>query len=96
MPITAVFAALLAPLFLVLSYRVIKLRGSTRTALGDGGNPELLRRMRVQANFAEYAPLALVLIGLAEKFCARRRRSSQFWAGLCWSGGCSMLSACRR
>ncbi len=70
MPITALFAALLAPLFLFLSWRVITLRGSTRTALGDGGNPELFRRMRVQANFAEYAPLALVLIGLSESLRA--------------------------
>ncbi len=29
---------------------------------GDGGNVLLLRRMRAQSNFTEYAPFALVLI----------------------------------
>ncbi|QCK85175.1 glutathione metabolism protein [Phreatobacter aquaticus] len=66
MPITAFYAALLVPIFLVLSLRVINGRRDGRVALGDGGDPGLLRRMRVHANFAEYVPLALILIGLAE------------------------------
>jgi uncharacterized protein len=66
MPITALYAALLAPLFVVLSVRVIAMRRGSGAALGDGGDPDLLRRMRVQANFAEYVPFALVLLGLAE------------------------------
>ena len=35
-------------------------------AVGDGGNSEMLRAMRVHANFAEYAPLTLVLLGMLE------------------------------
>jgi uncharacterized membrane protein YecN with MAPEG domain len=66
MPITALYAGLLAPLFVLLSIRVIAVRRSGRVAVGDGGNRLLLRRMRVHANFAEYVPLALVLMALAE------------------------------
>lgn len=66
MPITAFYAGLLAPLFIVLAVRVIGARRGARIAVGDGGDPDLLRRMRVQANFAEYVPIALVLMALAE------------------------------
>jgi uncharacterized protein len=66
MPITALYAGLLVPLFVLLSIQVIQKRRSARVALGDGGDDELLRRMRVQANFAEYVPLALLLMALAE------------------------------
>lgn len=66
MPVTALYAALLGLLFIVISARVIRVRRLERVPLGDGGRADLLRRMRVQANFAEYVPLGLVLLGLAE------------------------------
>ena len=67
MPITALYAGLLAPLFLLLSVRVIRQRRGAKVAVrGDGGDAMLLRRMRVHANFAEYVPLALLLMALAE------------------------------
>jgi uncharacterized membrane protein YecN with MAPEG domain len=66
MPITALYASLLTPLFLVLSIRVIRARRGAKVTVGDGGNAMLVRRMRVHANFAEYVPLALVLMLLAE------------------------------
>lgn len=66
MPITALYAGLLAPLFLLLSVRVIRQRRGAKVAVGDGGDARLLRRMRVHANFAEYAPFALLLMALAE------------------------------
>ena len=72
MPITAFYAALLAPLFILLAVRVIRRRRGARVAIGDGGDKLLLRRMRVHANFAEYAPFALVLMGLAESLGAHR------------------------
>ena len=53
-------------LFVVLSFRVIAGRRASSTALGDGSNPDLFRRIRVHSNFAEYVPLALILLGLAE------------------------------
>lgn len=66
MPITALYAGLLGLLFVVLSIRVIAVRREARVALGDGGHAALQRRMRVHGNFAEYAPLGLILLGLAE------------------------------
>jgi hypothetical protein len=70
MPITAVYAGLLGLVFIVLSARVIGQRRGAKVSLGDGGNAVLLRRMRVHGNFAEYVPLALVLLGLAESLGA--------------------------
>ncbi len=64
--ITAFYAALLSLLFIVLCRNVIVYRRQHRIAIGDEGHPDLLRRMRVQANFVEYAPLALLLIAFAE------------------------------
>lgn len=66
MPITALYASLLVPLFLLLASRVIRARRGTQVAVGDGGNALLMRRMRVHANFAEYVPLGLLLMALAE------------------------------
>lgn len=66
MPITALYAGLLAPLFVLLSARVIARRRSARVAIGHGEDALLLRRMRVHANFAEYVPIALILMALAE------------------------------
>lgn len=70
MPITAFYAGLLAVLFLVLSLRTIAARRAARVEIGAGEDRELLRRMRVHANFAEYAPFALLLMGLAENLAA--------------------------
>lgn len=49
-------------LAIVLSVRVIRLRRRHRVSMGDGGVAELGRRMRVFGNFAEYAPLGLILL----------------------------------
>ena len=64
--ITPIYAALLALLFVILSARVIVYRRANRLSLGDEGNRSLLKRMRAQANCAEYVPVALVLLLLAE------------------------------
>lgn len=64
--ITPIYAALLALLFVALSLRVIRFRRAARISLGDGGDEELQRRTRAHANFAEYVPLTLVLMALAE------------------------------
>ncbi len=64
--ITGIYAGLLTLLFIGLSARVIRVRRRDRIALGDGDNPDLRRAMRVQGNFAEYVPLALILMVLVE------------------------------
>jgi len=65
MIVTPLYAGLLAILFLVLSIRVVQLRG-TGISLGDGGNPAMLRRIRGHANFAEYVPLILLMMAMLE------------------------------
>jgi uncharacterized membrane protein YecN with MAPEG domain len=66
MTITAFYASLLAVLFLFLSVRVIGWRRQQRVEIGHGDDTQLLRRMRVHANFAEYVPFTLLLMALAE------------------------------
>lgn len=64
MSITLLYGGLLGLWFLVLSLRVIKGRG--KVPMGDGGDPQMLRLMRGHANFAEYTPLILLLMGMLE------------------------------
>lgn len=66
MPITGIYAGLLALLYVILALRVITYRRSHRIPLGDGGDKVLLRRMRVQQNFAEHVPFTLLLMALTE------------------------------
>lgn len=66
MAVTAFYASLLLILLLVVSIRVIVFRRGAQVAVGDGGNKELARRMRVQANLTEYAPMILIGLGAAE------------------------------
>lgn len=66
MPITGFYAALIGFLFLYLSRNAILARRAAQVAVGDGGDRRLLRAMRVQANCAEYAPIALILLALSE------------------------------
>ncbi|MCG8597111.1 MAG: MAPEG family protein [Kiloniellales bacterium] len=66
MIVTPIYAALCGLLLILLSYRVILQRKRLDVALGDDGEPRIRRAMRVQANFVEYAPVALILLALAE------------------------------
>jgi hypothetical protein len=61
MHVVALYAGILALLYLVLTFRTIVLRGRLRVTLGDGGSEALQRAIRAHANFGEYVPLALVL-----------------------------------
>lgn len=60
------YAGLLGLLFLALSLRVVRLRRSLKVGLGSGGHEALNRAMRAHGNFAEYVPLALLLMLLTE------------------------------
>lgn len=64
--ITALYAAPLILLFLVLAIRVMALRFPKQVMIGTGGDPALERAARVHANFAEYVPLFLVVLAVAE------------------------------
>ncbi|MEM8689212.1 MAG: MAPEG family protein [Pseudomonadota bacterium] len=66
MIITPVYAAMATLVFVFLSVRVIGARGATKTSMGDGGHQSLQRAIRAHGNFAEYVPLALILMALAE------------------------------
>lgn len=66
LPITLVLAGALALLNVWLSVRVGRVRMSEKVFVGDGGSELVLRRMRAHANFAENAPLTLLLVLLLE------------------------------
>ena len=68
--VTPIYAALLALLFLALSFRVILYRRRSRISLLDGDDAELRTRIRAQGNCAEYAPFGLVLILVLELMLA--------------------------
>ncbi|GJE36929.1 MAPEG family protein [Methylobacterium persicinum] len=63
---TAFYAALLALFYLGLSGWVMAGRLSGNVLHGDGGDPDLQKRIRSQGNFGEYVPIALILIALLE------------------------------
>jgi uncharacterized membrane protein YecN with MAPEG domain len=62
----ALYVGLFGLLLIVLSLRVSLVRRDARVALGDGDNELLRRRIRAQGNFIEFAPIALLLLVLAE------------------------------
>lgn len=64
--ITALYAAALAPVFLALSLAVVRRRQMDRAAWGDDGSGPLMRIVRAHGNFAEYVPMVLLLLLLAE------------------------------
>ncbi|MAX72577.1 MAG: hypothetical protein CMH66_02705 [Nioella sp.] len=64
--VTALYAGLIALLYLFLSYNVVLARRSQRVSVGDGGDKLVRKRMRTHANCAEYAPIGLILLMLVE------------------------------
>lgn len=64
--IVPVYSACLALMFIFISFRVIIIRRRAGIALGTRRDIRLLRAARVQANFAEYVPLALILLSFVE------------------------------
>lgn len=64
--ITPLYAAALALLFVVLSFRTIRYRRQYSVAIGSGKQALLARASRAHGNFAEYVPLALLLIFFIE------------------------------
>ncbi len=60
--ITAAYAAVLGLIIVALGINVTRHRVKLKVPLGDGGNPEMLRMIRLHGNAVEYVPLALVLM----------------------------------
>ena len=66
LPITALYAAILALIVVALAVNVTVHRAKLKVPLGDGGNPVMLRMIRLHGNAVEYLPLALVLMAIYE------------------------------
>lgn len=66
LPVTLATACVLSLIYVVLMLRVSQLRWRHKVSLGDGGNRDLLVSCRAHANFAEYVPLILILLGMIE------------------------------
>lgn len=74
LPIALTTAGAAALVNFWLSWRIAQLRVSEKISVGDGGNMRLIARMRAQLNFAEYAPVVLILVALIEA-----ARGSPLW-----------------
>ena len=64
--VTALYAAIIGLLAVILTVNVIRNRVVLKIDSGDGGNAKMGMVIRAHANFAQHAPLALLLIGIAE------------------------------
>ncbi|MFN7397556.1 MAG: MAPEG family protein [Sandaracinobacter sp.] len=67
MQITMMSAGILGLLLLFLGIRVVQLRMQTRISLGDGDDPDMVTRVRAHGNAAEWIPIGLFLLFLAEQ-----------------------------
>jgi uncharacterized membrane protein YecN with MAPEG domain len=63
--VTPLYAGILTLWFVLLSLRVANLRRGG-PSFGDGGDAGVARIVRAQANFAEYVPIALLMMGFLE------------------------------
>lgn len=84
LPITLTMAGAAALLALWLAIRVGRLRRANNVLIGDGGDVAITARMRAQANFTEYTPLFLILLGLVEL-----ARGSETWL---WAVGALFMA----
>ena len=66
LPVTLVLAGAAAIFLVLISFPIANRRRATQLSAGDGGDEKFNRLIRAQANFAEYTPLAIIVIGLIE------------------------------
>ncbi len=64
--VTPLYIAILGILFIPFTMYVGMYRIKNKINLGTGGDDELLKRMRAQANFIETVPMALFLLVMME------------------------------
>lgn len=67
-PVTALYAGILAIFALGLSFMAGSFRGKVGVSIlyGEPQNLELAQRVRVHQNFLEYVPMLLILMGVIE------------------------------
>ena len=65
-PVSFLYAGLLGLLLIALSTQVVLARRRYRVRLGAGTEEGMQQAVRVQANFVEYVPFAVLLLVLAE------------------------------
>jgi uncharacterized membrane protein YecN with MAPEG domain len=66
LPITLAISGAAALVNFWLAWRVGQKRMSEKVLIGDGGNPDVIARMRAHANYVEFTPFVLILIALIE------------------------------
>eukprot|EP01035_Chromulina_nebulosa_P008312 gene8313-11268_t len=66
LPVTLMAAGGSALIAFWLALRTGGARRAAKVSIGDGGDMTLIARMRAQANFTEYTPFIVILIGLIE------------------------------
>jgi len=64
--VTPIYALAIAVIYMVLWMRVTAKRGAMGQSIGDGGDQELLLRVRQHGNCAEWSTFLLILMILAE------------------------------
>jgi hypothetical protein len=64
--ITPLYVAFLAVLYIALSLYVVRRRYGANVSLGDGGDADLISRIRMHGNFSEYAPFGVLVLLSAE------------------------------
>lgn len=72
MIVTLATAGIMGLILLALSVRVSMRRREMRIGIGSGGDLILQSRIRAQANFTEYVPIALILLFLCEQATASK------------------------
>lgn len=66
LPVTSALTAFAALFLVLLSFPIANHRRGQRISFGDAGDEAFHRKIRAQANFIEYTPLAIIAIGLLE------------------------------
>jgi uncharacterized membrane protein YecN with MAPEG domain len=65
-PVTSLYAGLLAYMYLILTIRVTRNRHQKRIGILEGDDQEMAQAIRVHGNFSEYVPIILILMALSE------------------------------
>lgn len=66
LPVTSLLAGIFSLLMVPLSLQVSMRRATLGVSAGDASDETLRRRVRAHGNFIEYAPMAVIAVGLIE------------------------------